>query len=237
MITTHAPVSAIVLLGSFLFLTPFGIAAEAQTCYPSLPTPQLTLRGIEHADSVIYYNLAVTNYASFPPELFQSALDLPPCGLNTNASRTWVDIFADGIRTYGFCGLEVPSDLNLIWFAIPEAGTQPTNASITITDRRCSLTYSSNVIRLRAVPPDEAISRLLSLLLSPSLGLSSGEISALSAKLNAALASIQRGHTRSAANQLRAVVHEIRALERSGRLSSANAALLTSEVKDIIDSL
>ncbi|HEC16867.1 MAG TPA: PASTA domain-containing protein [Sedimenticola sp.] len=92
------------------------------------------------------YRIPVTNWADFPPELFQAAPDLPPCGLNDNASRTWVDIYngATGARIYGFCALGAPSDLQRLWFAVERGGAPPAGVYIELHDRRTGSRYRSN---------------------------------------------------------------------------------------------
>src|SRR6185437_3193103 len=85
----------------------------------------------------VRYVYDVTNKAAYPAELFVAAPDLPPCGLNANASRTWIDIYdRGGKRIYGFCALKSPDQLGRIWFAA-RLGTPPPSAIyIEITDRK-----------------------------------------------------------------------------------------------------
>jgi predicted outer membrane repeat protein len=127
---------------------------EGFTC--GLPTPQLALRGTHDyttgPDGPLFtsYDLTVTNWADYPAALFAPAPDLPPCGLNANASRAWVDIYHAGTdgRIYGFCALAEPSDLTQIWFAEPHGTPPPAGIYITITDRRTGQTVRSNSISL-----------------------------------------------------------------------------------------
>lgn len=97
------------------------------------------------------YKLAVTNWRQFPDALFALAPDLPACGLNTNAARSWVDIFDDATaqRIYGFCGLSAAKDLTSIWFAVEQGTAPPANVHIRMTDRRTGKNYCSNAV---AVP-------------------------------------------------------------------------------------
>src|SRR5688500_11924480 len=75
----------------------------------SLPRPEVAVQGPEHYEvrgsDFMRYSLPVTNWREFSTKLFDSAPDLPPCGNNTNASRTWVHIHdaSDDRRLYGFC--------------------------------------------------------------------------------------------------------------------------------------
>ena len=116
-------------------------------CYPNLPSPQLALKNIEPNNSFTRYNLTVDNRSSFPDELFAPAPHLPPCGANSNASRTWVDIYdGDDNYIYGFCGLSSADQLDDIWFAVSEGESPPSSAYITLQDRECNNTYTSNSI-------------------------------------------------------------------------------------------
>ena len=79
-------------------------------------------------------------------EMFAQAPKLPPCGTNTKASRTWVDIFDQrGKRLNGFCALGKPADLGSIWFSLPEDGIPPSWIYIELTDRQTNTKYKSNL--------------------------------------------------------------------------------------------
>ena len=122
--------------------------ASGSQCYPNLPAPTLSLQSTTVEGSMARFELDVANYAQFPAELFVQSPNLPACGLNTSASRTWVDIY-DGSDAFlfGFCSLGSPSDLNHIWFATPDA-QRPAEAYIKVTDRLCNITYTSNRITI-----------------------------------------------------------------------------------------
>jgi hypothetical protein len=88
----------------------------------------------------------VLNKADYPADMFAAAPSLPPCGLNTNASRTWVDFFdATGKRIYGFCALSKPADLGKIWFAYEEGTIPPSYVYIELNDRQTNTKYKSNL--------------------------------------------------------------------------------------------
>jgi hypothetical protein len=88
----------------------------------------------------------VLNKADYPADMFAAAPSLPPCGLNTNASRTWVDFFdALGHRLYGFCALSKPADLGKIWFAYEEGTIPPSYVYIELNDRKTNTKYKSNL--------------------------------------------------------------------------------------------
>lgn len=141
----------IVIISSFIF----GTTSALADCYPDLPNPNLAFVGTEDyigSDGNPYtrYRLTVTNWSIYPNELFESSPDLPPCGLNPNASRTWVYIYnADNSsHIYGFCALNSPEGLAGIWFGLPQGSTPPAGVYITLTDRRCNITYTSNIADL-----------------------------------------------------------------------------------------
>lgn len=86
---------------------------------------------------MIRYRYDVANKADYPAEMFAAAPSLPPCGSNTNASRTWVDFFDEtGKRLYGFCALGKPDDLGKIWFALEEGVVPPSYVYIELNDRQ-----------------------------------------------------------------------------------------------------
>jgi len=120
-------------------------------CYPDLTAPQLVLESTTTQNGNVHFEFNVTNFASFPNELFAQAPDLAPCGANSSASRTWVDIYdGNGNYLYGFCSLSQASDLNLIWLQVPIA-QWPAEVYIKVTDRRCNITYTSNRVNMASI--------------------------------------------------------------------------------------
>ena len=94
----------------------------------------------------IRYKFDVFNKADYPAAMFAAAPALPPCGNNTKASRTWVDIYdQSGKRLYGFCALGKPDDLSGIWFALEEGVVPPSWVYIEMTDRQTNTKYKSNL--------------------------------------------------------------------------------------------
>lgn len=88
----------------------------------------------------------VANKSSYPVEMFAAAPGLPPCGNNTNASRTWVDFFdSTGKRLYGFCALSKPEDLGKIWVAFEDGVIPPSYVYIELNDRQTNTKYKSNL--------------------------------------------------------------------------------------------
>ena len=126
---------------------------------PVLPVPVVERLGTEayvdaFGDPYTRYELSVTNWDDYPSELFAPAPDLEPCGTNTNASRTWVDIIdvERYERVYGFCGLGQPEDLTGIWFGVPSEALPPTQISVILTDRLTSAAVESEPVDMIDTP-------------------------------------------------------------------------------------
>ncbi|HEY2975115.1 MAG TPA: hypothetical protein VGJ48_21545 [Pyrinomonadaceae bacterium] len=117
---------------------------------PILPNPVLYLTGTEFYSTGgrdwIRYRYDVLNKADYPDALFAPAPALPPCGVNANSSRTWVDFFdSRGKRLYGFCALGKSADLGAIWFAIEDGAVPPSYVYIELNDRQTNTKYKSNL--------------------------------------------------------------------------------------------
>jgi hypothetical protein len=114
------------------------------------PNPVLVFMGPEYyqtgGKSFIRYQYKVDNFSAYPMEFFAAAPNLPPCGSNTKAARTWVDFYdQSGKRLYGFCALGTSEDLNKIWFALEENVIPPSWVYIEMTDRQTGAKYKSNL--------------------------------------------------------------------------------------------
>jgi hypothetical protein len=111
-------------------------------CSTSFPAPAIKY---DHKDSAGRVYIPVQNWAAYASTLFTAAPDLPPCGLNKSASRTWIDIYnADtNARIYGFCAFGVNTNLKDIWF-LPSAPHG--HAYIVMNDRGCGRSVKSNTI-------------------------------------------------------------------------------------------
>ena len=121
-----------------------------------IPAPAIALKNLESrvagdGPPFTYFDLTVTNRAQYPDALFAPSPNLAACGENTQASRTWVDIFGDNSRVNGFCALGSGSDLDGIWFATPSGGAHPNDVYLTLTDRLNNQVYTSNHLTLNPV--------------------------------------------------------------------------------------
>ena len=125
----------------------------------AFPAPVLVFTGTENytvqGNAFTRYKLSVSNRADYPDSLFRPSPDLPPCGNNANASRTWVDIYNGDTnqRIYGFCALDSADDLDRIWFALPQGDAPPSSVYIVLRDRRCSTSYTSNSTNIPSAAP------------------------------------------------------------------------------------
>jgi len=126
------------------------VAGRTSHANPVLPNPVLYLMGTEPfsqgGKDYIRYKYDVLNKDAYPADLFAAAPALPPCGMNTKSSRTWVDIFdMRGKRLYEFCALGKPADLNGIWFAMEADVVPPSWIYIEMNDRQTNTKYKSNL--------------------------------------------------------------------------------------------
>jgi hypothetical protein len=123
---------------------------RVSTAPAALPNPVLFFTGQEFyqqgGKNFTRYNYVVDNASVYPDSMFAASPNLPPCGSNTKASRTWVDIYdQSGKRLYGFCAIGKASDLNKIWFALESDVIPPSWVYIEMTDRATNTKYKSNL--------------------------------------------------------------------------------------------
>ena len=129
-----------------------GDACTPVICDLNFPSPVLAVTGKQDetfpdGTEISRYQLGVTNWSMYPDDLFAAAPDLPACGLNTSAARTWVNSYSQaGTYLQGFCALGSAAELkDSLWFAVPQGVAPPEYIYLTLTDRRCQKTYTSNL--------------------------------------------------------------------------------------------
>ncbi|MDT7602531.1 MAG: hypothetical protein QOF61_528 [Acidobacteriota bacterium] len=115
-----------------------------------LPNPVLVFTGQESYEANgkqwTRYKFEVDNRADYPNEMFAAAPELPPCGKNTKASRTWVDLYdQSGKRLYGFCALGSRDGLAQLWFNLETDVIPPSWIYLEMTDRKTNTKYKSNL--------------------------------------------------------------------------------------------
>ena len=125
-------------------------ATHGSAAAPVLPNPILYFIGAESAEisgkQVTRYRFDVSNKEQYPDDMFAPSPALPPCGANTNAARTWVDLYDQtGKRLNGFCALGKSADLNGIWFALEAGAVPPSWVYIEMNDRKTNTKYKSNL--------------------------------------------------------------------------------------------
>lgn len=133
----------------------FTMAQEESFKTASLSQPKLVLTGTENYEAGgsqwTRYNLSVVNRREYPDAMFAPAPNLPPCGSNRNASRSWVDIFErGGRRVYGFCALGSSEMLGDLWFAVPKGQAPPDFVYIVIDERKLKTKLVSNRVSMSA---------------------------------------------------------------------------------------
>ena len=111
--------------------------ALSQDCPDVPPTPELVFTGTEQTQNstgkaVSYYKLKVENRHCYPRALFKAAPDLPPCGRNENASRTWLRIFDKEGYVYGYCGLRSPRKMKQFGFLVQQGEAPPDSVYIVL---------------------------------------------------------------------------------------------------------
>lgn len=139
----------LILRMSLVFVLCFTILPAIARAQNALPNPVLVMIGSEYYTTggvnYVRYNYEVFNAMDYPGTLFAAAPTLPPCGKNTQSSRTWVDIYdQQGRRLYGFCALK-NTDLNSLWFALPATELPPSWIYIEMDDRQTNIKYKSNL--------------------------------------------------------------------------------------------
>ena len=116
-------------------------------CY-YLPPPVLVPLYSEPVGSgTSRYFFRVENWYQYRDEIFEESPDLPPCGGNPNASRTWVEFYdMQQQHLYGFCNYDKASDMLGLWVTLPDP---PPQVSLVIWDRRCGVSVQSGFVTPR----------------------------------------------------------------------------------------
>jgi hypothetical protein len=142
----------------FLTWTLFGdpsISTGGPSCDTDLPRPKLRYKGSEKhkIDSKKHrrYNLELSNWESYPDQMFDSAPNLPACNDSADASRTWVEIY-DKVTDeviHTFCDLDTNQALTNLSFSVPKDSHDYYLGKVVyvvVHDRNCGVKYTSNSI-------------------------------------------------------------------------------------------
>ena len=116
-------------------------------CY-SLPKLKMFIdeRSIIDIGGIPRYNhgITITNLDVVPDELFVPAPDLAACGLNTNASRTYVRFYdEDDNQLASYCAVSNAEALNELGFITTVGDPLPKAVKMVLEDRRCVTTHES----------------------------------------------------------------------------------------------
>lgn len=137
----------ILFLAATAVLTGLAAMASAQ----DMPKPKLRFVSVTDTVNNGYklklYEIEVINREDFDNELFMPSPALPPCGKNTKASRTWVNIYNEkGARIYGYCAMNANSELASIKFMVEAGKPQPKKIFVDLVDR-----FEERIVRSNTV--------------------------------------------------------------------------------------
>jgi polyhydroxyalkanoate synthesis regulator phasin len=108
--------------------------------------------------------------------------------------------------------------------------------TVTVQDDDVSSTRTQTITVLTPVAAIDNVAALIDELVAAGK-LNQGNANSLQSKLDSAASSIDRDKYETAVNQLEALLHELDAMERSGRLSPADESRIRIDVQRIIDSI
>jgi hypothetical protein len=97
--------------------------------------------------SYIGITLGISNYAKYGSEMFAVAPQLPPCGSNKNASRSWLNVYdaGTGKQIYAYCAVNGSSMLRTFSFNLKRENV-PQGIYVVLDDRASNKTYKSNCV-------------------------------------------------------------------------------------------
>lgn len=97
-------------------------------------------------------HLSIRNWNAFPNALFRPSPELPPCGRNKKASRTWVEIYnGKGKKLYGYCAFGKNENLQNFSFAVKVGKPLPKTCYVVLWDRKANKKYTSNKVKTHPV--------------------------------------------------------------------------------------
>ncbi len=127
-------------------------------CYPYLPDPEIAITDIYDSNSAgqfyTTYELEIINRNIYPPEMFVPSPELPPCGANPNASRTWASIYEKFVgNIYTYCAKYSPEDLDTLGVTVNKQNVQPNLLYVKLQDRKCGIEYTSGAVSATQICP------------------------------------------------------------------------------------
>jgi hypothetical protein len=134
---------------TFCMLLLFAAASSAAPpCDTPFPKPIANYKGASDGASG-YFNISfgVSNFASYSNTFLTASPDLSACGLNTSASRTWLEVYTNtGVRIYGYCALSQNTQMQKLSFPWKKGTPLPKGFFIRLHDRRCNKIVQSNTV-------------------------------------------------------------------------------------------
>jgi len=152
----------------------------------------------------------------------QNRYDLILFGALDSHTATWN--FGDGTTTATNFGAGGSAGLSS---AHSYAGAGNYTVTLTVTDDDGGAGQATTRVAIQT--PQAALTSISGAIQKLS-ALNDGQRNSLNAKVNAATASLNRGDTKTANNQLNALLNELQALVNSGRLSAGDVAALRNSV-------
>lgn len=137
-------------VSAFIFFATLLTAGSLARAQRPLPNPVLAFAGSTPYETQgvkwTRYHYYIFNADEYPTALFVAAPALPPCGVNKNSSRSWIDLFDQtGKRLYGFCAITDAKGLQDLYFNLQEGTIPPSWIYIEISDRQTNTKYKSNL--------------------------------------------------------------------------------------------
>lgn len=144
---------------ALIFALTLCAAARAQVTTRPLPSPKIDLLGIDPnstgSDGQTYtaISIKVPNWKSYNATLFERSPDLPPCGGNNLAARTWLTFHGSAASQmtkpiYAFCAIGGPDEMQKLTFNVKKE-EMPDILILVMEDRRGGKKYTSNCLNLK----------------------------------------------------------------------------------------
>jgi hypothetical protein len=127
-----------------------------------IPNPALTWYGLDvnakgsDGKPYIRVNLGITNYNEFPDLLLARSPELPACGQNQSAARSWLHIVDAKTKKeiYSYCAMSSRFELRTFSFNV-ERAELPSQVYVELEDRAGKKSYQSNCLKTSDGKPCE----------------------------------------------------------------------------------
>ena len=120
---------------------------DTYNCYPDLHLEAYLTDITQYDVDTKKYHIQVGNYFEVPDEMFVPSPELPACGLNLSASRTYVRVYGKNpdVLQSSYCGAN--TDLTALAVLIDDTETLPEFFYVEFWDRKCAQYITSNYIQ------------------------------------------------------------------------------------------